>query len=438
MIRTAQGLSFILLLGSIVLSSRPGRAQPGEDLPPGKIRIQLQPSLIGAYQLLGGMPGLPFPLSKELPKGLKKGINDSSARYGLLPTRVTEQGVFVAVTESDDSKSGKLFIDSNGDGDLTNDPVPTQRDAQWQLRGPVAFQAERDISMGDKTIRLSFFRYTNQFAKGQKHLEDFNNPLFVHRDDVLEGKARFNNHDYSVILFDRGAHGRFDYLAPDAKTGIEPNQVLLLIDRDNDGKFDRKFEEFDLAKPFALGGTTYELDSLSQDGGALTLRKSANSVAEIPMPLNAIGRVAPSFESRQLGDGEIHFPKDCKGKIVLISFWATWCVPCVGHMPELKATGDRLKSKGVEIIGVCLDKEPDREKALAVCKKLGVTWPQAFDGQGISGNIAKSFGVTALPAYIVVDGTTGKVLSPPDEVKATGINPTLNRILAIREVLSGK
>lgn len=43
---------------------------------------------------------------------------------------------------------------------------------------------------------------------------------------------------------------------------------------------------------------------------------------------------------------------------------------------------------------------------------------------------------TGLPR--VVDGTAGRVLSSSDEVKVTGINPTLNRILAIREDLSGK
>ena len=107
-------------------------------------------------------------------------------------------------------------------------------------------------------------------------------------------------------------------------------------------------------------------------------------------------------------------------------------------MPELKATWDRLNSKGVEIIGVCLDQESDRDKALDVCEKLGVKWPQAFDGQGTNGKIAKSFGVHAVPAYSVVDGTTGRVLATPDEVKSGGIDYTLNRILVIRDVLSGK
>lgn len=406
--------------------------------PVGKIQIRLKPSSVGAYQHLGGMLGLPIPLSKDPPLGLKNGLEDSSTRYGWLPTRVTPQGVQVAVTETADSQSGKLFIDNNGDGDFANDPMPKDRDSRWALRGPVAFQAEREVRVGEQNIRLSFFRYTNQFAKGQKHLEKMNNPLFVHRDDVLEGKVQLGNQNYSVMLFDRGAHGHFDYQASGSKGTIEPGSAILFLDRDHDGKYNRKIEEFDLAHPFTINGVTYELDKLSLDGKEIILRRSANSVPEIPMPLTAIGRPVPPFQARLLDGGELHFPEDCKGKIVLFSFWATWCAPCIGHMPELVATGNRLKPKGIEIIGICLDKDTEREKAAAVCKKLGVEWPQCFDGMGTNGAIAKTFGVTTLPAYIVVDGTTGKVLSPPDEVKTTGINPTLNRILAIREVLSGK
>ena len=204
------------------------------EFAPESVRIQLEPSQISASKHLNGMPGILFPLSKEMPKGLKKGLNDPSARYGILPSRVTANGVFVAVTEADDSETGKLFVDLNGDGDLTNDPEPK----------------EREVLIENRTIRLAFFRYTEKFAKNQMHLQKFNNPLFVHRDDVLDGKAKFLGRDYSVMLFDRGAHGRFDYQADRAEPGIEPGQVLLYIDRDHDGKFDRTYEEFDLGKPF--------------------------------------------------------------------------------------------------------------------------------------------------------------------------------------------
>src|SRR5665213_517161 len=52
-----------------------------------------------------------------------------------------------------------------------------------------------------------------------------------------------------------------------------------------------------------------------------------------------------------------------KGKVVLVSFWATWCVPCRKEMPQLVALGEKLRARGFEVVTISND-VPGREAAM--------------------------------------------------------------------------
>ena len=68
-------------------------------------------------------------------------------------------------------------------------------------------------------------------------------------------------------------------------------------------------------------------------------------------------------------------------KVVLLDFWATWCMPCMQDMPSIKALYEANHDKGFEIIGVSLDEEQaDLE---AVLKDTGITWCRVLRRQGV-------------------------------------------------------
>src|SRR5262249_5337412 len=141
-----------------------------------------------------------------------------------------------------------------------------------------------------------------------------------------------------------------------------PPRVQVVIDRDGDGKFDVKYEAYDAAKPFNIGGTTYEVASIDPSGARLTLRKSATTVAEVPIPPSLkAGQPALAFPAKDMHGKEVAFPKSYAGKVVMLDFWATWCGPCRGEIPYLVKAYQKYHSQGFEVLGISLDRENQAE-----------------------------------------------------------------------------
>lgn len=70
-----------------------------------------------------------------------------------------------------------------------------------------------------------------------------------------------------------------------------------------------------------------------------------------------IGSAAPDFVLQD-SDHKVEL-RDFAQKIVVLNFWATWCAPCVEEMPSLVQLQQRLKDKGVAVIGVSVDVDND-------------------------------------------------------------------------------
>jgi cytochrome c biogenesis protein CcmG/thiol:disulfide interchange protein DsbE len=70
-----------------------------------------------------------------------------------------------------------------------------------------------------------------------------------------------------------------------------------------------------------------------------------------------IGRNAPDF-SVQDSDRKVALSQ-LRGQIVVLNFWATWCPPCVEEVPSLVQMQQRMKSKGVTVLAVSVDVDPN-------------------------------------------------------------------------------
>ena len=91
-----------------------------------------------------------------------------------------------------------------------------------------------------------------------------------------------------------------------------------------------------------------------------------------------------------------------RGKYVLVDFWASWCGPCRGEMPNLAEVYKKYKGEKFEIVGVAVwDERADTEKAM---KELPITWPVIYDAQELPTDI---YGINGIPQIILFgpDGT---------------------------------
>ena len=95
---------------------------------------------------------------------------------------------------------------------------------------------------------------------------------------------------------------------------------------------------------------------------------------------------------------------DLKGKIVVLDFWATWCVPCVAEMPTMKELYAEYKDKGVEFIGISLDNPPDGlAKLKEFVAKKDIPWPQYYQGEGFRSAFSNGWGISSIPCVFVID-----------------------------------
>jgi peroxiredoxin len=120
-----------------------------------------------------------------------------------------------------------------------------------------------------------------------------------------------------------------------------------------------------------------------------------------------IGSPFPDFSEKDL-DGKPISVGNYKGKIVLVDFWATWCGPCVGELPNVLKTYEKYHAKGFEIVGVSLDS--DRDKLTSFIKAKNMTWQQFFDGGGWKNKVSTQYTVHSIPATYLID-KDGKLLA---------------------------
>lgn len=111
-----------------------------------------------------------------------------------------------------------------------------------------------------------------------------------------------------------------------------------------------------------------------------------------------LGRPAPAFRLATLDGGEAA-SGDGAGRVLVVNFWASWCVPCQREAPELDAFARRWSGRGVDVVGVVYS--DSRREAVAFRDRFGVTYPQALDP---GGRTALDFGVFGIPETYVIDG----------------------------------
>jgi thiol-disulfide isomerase/thioredoxin len=219
-----------------------------------------------------------------------------------------------------------------------------------------------------------------------------------------------------------------------AKSCVEGGDPTLLAVREGDsfklyqlalGKFrlpGKNWLEF-VGKRISVTGTiqnkkdlnTIRVDSVNVLAPSLAEQQASKLVGqEVSLALRDLSGVEQTLAS-------------LKGRVVVLNFWATYCIPCRTEMPDLAAIQNEFAALGVQTIGASTDAPEDRNKVLQFVRETKINFP-VWVGASSSDMIGFGLGA-ALPGTVVVgrDGRIAKVMS--GVVNQTELRKLLNEML---------
>jgi thiol-disulfide isomerase/thioredoxin len=115
-------------------------------------------------------------------------------------------------------------------------------------------------------------------------------------------------------------------------------------------------------------------------------------------PIEArVGARAPQAALPMLAGGTARLSEE-RGKVVVLNFWATWCVPCRAEMPELQRLADDFRGEPFALWAINLQEDPASIQEFQ--RELGLRLSVLLDEEG---EVTRAFSVRALPATFLVD-----------------------------------
>jgi peroxiredoxin len=116
------------------------------------------------------------------------------------------------------------------------------------------------------------------------------------------------------------------------------------------------------------------------------------------MPVSTRTVVAPDFALRDL-DGIMRDLASFRGRVVLLTFWATWCPPCQTEMLSMAGLYQAYKDEGVEVVAVSSDVQ-GVEVVQPFVTQLHLSFTTLLDA---TGQVTRLYGVTSLPTTYLLD-----------------------------------
>ena len=267
--QTAQ--TAVMALAGVGLFSAAPRAQ-AKDV----FTTSLEPATTGGIH---ASSELKLMLAAEKPAGITlEPRYRYTPQYGTITLGNAKNNKIVVVLDTDGATARpKLYVDANGNGDLTDDP-PIVLSAPKVPLSPVigGVRVVSATPIVNLTAIVPVVAHYDVAGRGGMvpsalSFSPHGTELTYNREYGRVGTLTIRGRVYRVALVDQAVDGTFN----DFQHGEgDPSKVTLFVDKNRDGRFDPATEAFDAGKPFHLAGKSYEVASIDARGMSLTLRSS--------------------------------------------------------------------------------------------------------------------------------------------------------------------
>ncbi len=185
------------------------------------------------------------------------------------------------------------------------------------------------------------------------------------------------------------------------------------------GRGDTMLIVTDLETEPTAGADAFELEAPAEFRETRPGRRGNPGVFNPPRAgLLAAGSKAPDWELKT-PDGKVVSLKSLHGQVVVLEFWATWCVTCNVAMPGVQKVHDEFKGQPVQVFGISTFERGGDPAAFM--KKKGFSYGLLLDGN----KVAEKYNINGIPTFYVI-GADGKVLYAKS---AIGLEKEIARII---------
>lgn len=131
---------------------------------------------------------------------------------------------------------------------------------------------------------------------------------------------------------------------------------------------------------------------------AFPFQASADAFSDMGVIRPKVSLPAPAFELSNM-NGEMQMLSRYRGKIVMIHFWATWCIPCRTEMPAIHRMSKSFDDKGLKVLCINVDRG-NRKGVETFMQDIGLHFHTLLDPEG---EVRKQYEIFALPTAYIID-----------------------------------
>ena len=148
------------------------------------------------------------------------------------------------------------------------------------------------------------------------------------------------------------------------------------------------------------------------------------------MPLAKLrtGAKVPEFSFKDMDDStKVYSNATLSGHFYLLDFWATWCLPCIGEIPNIQAAYQKYRDKGLEIISISSDLKKSEVEAFRA-HKHAMPWKNVWISPDEIQSVHEKFEVTGIPRPIFVN-PDGTIIGIGPELRGDNLDKVLAKYI---------